>query len=323
MVCRGGVCAIGENRVSLLRVVTLLATLNLPVVCWAQDKNAVRAQAAAAAAQLRSFGEPKDRCTIGALVVDGPTIGRAIAATPLMPGDKLLLLNHTDVSAMSTGSVIELLRRTDATATIPATVERAGARVDLQLACVNARAANTALLSALDAASTENFNDCVTALDGRGEFGASRAVTKFQCASVSRNKKRYDIGQLAYEVMRPQVEDAVWAPATQADVLMRLRGIEGLISDGGRAARYQELVALTQKWKGGENAYAQSALALLTAAQNPVGLSPAASSGFERSLLSGARLNAGTSDDGRIVLTKSRRALASITSSDNHPGPRL
>ncbi len=242
----------------LLQFLTLIAALNLTAACWAQDKATWSAQAAAYAAKLRASGEPKNRCSIGAFIVDGPTISRVFAITSLVPGDRLISLNHIDVSTMGVEGVISLLRGIDPLTTLQATVERKGARVDLQIACTNARASTTAMLVGLDMFVAGRYDDCVSAFSDGADFGTAGAAFRLECAAVSKNTKRYDLGQLAYEAMRFQVEDAAWTPATRKDVINRLRGTEGVISKDGNSARYQKLVTLTQGWGGDESAYAKS-----------------------------------------------------------------
>lgn len=236
----------------------LLVTLSLasvPAVSLAQSKDGFRTQARTAAAQLRSAGEPKDRCSIGGVIGEGGIMMRTFADGSLRPGDQLLTLNGADVSGKSIDEMVVLLRGIGPTAAIPVRVERAGKPLDVQVTCSNSRPAMTALLAGLDHAAAGKFDDCVTALGPGQDLGSYGAVVKTQCASFSKNSERHNLAQLAYDAMRMVVEDAHWVPAARSDVVTRLHAVEALITQGAGAGKYQELVALTRKWPGGESLY--------------------------------------------------------------------
>lgn len=239
--------------------VAALAVLLQSAPAFCQAKDTIQNEAKATAAKLRSLGEPKDRCTIGAIVVDGGIVTRRIATTPLAPGDEILAINQTDVAGKANGDIIALLRTIPAAATIPVTVRRDGKSLDLQVTCTNARPGYEAMLAGLDQASTGKFDDCASTFADRQDLGAAGAVLRFQCASVSKNAKNYNLGQLAYDVMRLMIEDATWARGPRASVVERLHQTEGLITQSLGAAKFAELVDLTRKWPGGEDAFAAAA----------------------------------------------------------------
>jgi hypothetical protein len=54
----------------------------VPTAGYAQDQRAFRNQAETAEAQLRGFGEPKDRCSIGAYVAGDSVIARTSPQLP-------------------------------------------------------------------------------------------------------------------------------------------------------------------------------------------------------------------------------------------------
>lgn len=241
----------GSSRVALLAVLTMAA---LPTAALAQSKDAFRAQARSAAAQLRSAGEPKDRCSIGGVIGEGGVMMRTFSDAGLKPGDQLVTLNGTDVSGKSIDEMVALLRGVGPVAVIPVRVERAGQHLDLQVTCSNSRPAMAALLDGLDQAAAGKFDDCVTAFGGQ-DLGSYGAVVKAQCASFSKNSERYNLAQLAYDAMRMVVEDAHWVPGARTDVVTRLHAVEGLITQGVGAGKYQELVSLARKWPGAESLY--------------------------------------------------------------------
>jgi hypothetical protein len=221
---------------------------------YPQDRAQFREQAKTAEAELRAAGEPKDRCTLEAYLAGDGVVTRTFASTGLVPGDRLLTLSGVDVSAMGAGEIINILRDTDPSAVISITVERQGEFVDIEVPCSNARAANEALMTGLSLAGRGRFDDCVEAIS-RDDLGTQAAALKAGCASVSRNASRYDLAELAYIAMRMAIEDAHWVPDTRADVIEGLRAAEGMVTQ----ARFQELVAATRGWPGGERMYDASA----------------------------------------------------------------
>ena len=151
-----------------LNGVVLAAGLGLAVVpsAHAQDKNAFRTNSKAAAAQLRGFGEPKDRCSLGVIVDYGGIVVRTVGATELAAGDKLLTINGTDVTTRSINAITNILRAIAPTQTVAVTMERAGNKRDLQLTCTNSRPSVEALLAALDLAAAGKFDECLAMIHG-------------------------------------------------------------------------------------------------------------------------------------------------------------
>jgi hypothetical protein len=236
-------------------VIIAVDLLALPLVGYAQDKGEFRDQAKEAEAQLREFGEPMDRCSIGAFVAGDGIITRTFSQTDLMPGDRLLLVNGVNVSESQADEIIALLREINSSAVIPITLERTGEFVDIEVACSNARPGSEALLDGLDLAGRGKFDDCVEAFSQRDDFGTAGAMLKAQCASLSRNAEDYDLAGLTYSAMRMVIEDAQWVPSQRPEIIQRLRAVEGSISRELGPTRFQELVAATRAWLGGEQMF--------------------------------------------------------------------
>jgi len=230
----------------------------VPISGHAQDKNQFRDEAKATEAKLRQLGEPKDRCPIGAYVADGPIVSRTFAASGLVPGDRLITLNRIDVAEKKGEEVIALLRGIEPAAVIPVSLERAGTPLEMEVTCSNARAGSEALLNGLNLAGRGKFDECVTAFSQSSDLGSQGAAIKVQCASFSRNSNKYDLAALAADAMRLQIEDAHWVPAGRPEVITRLRAVEALITQHQDPSRFNELVAGTRKWPGGENMYEAS-----------------------------------------------------------------
>lgn len=217
------------------RGAALLVALSLaavPTASLAQNKDTFRGQARTAAAQLRSAGEPKDRCSIGGVVGEAGVVMRTFSETGLRPGDQLVTVNGTNVSGKSIDEIVALLRGVAATAVIPMRVERAGKPLDLQVTCSNSRPAMTALLAGLDQAAAGKFDDCATAFGARQDLGSYGAALRVQCASLSKNSENYNLADLTYDAMRMMVEDAHWVPGVRTDVVGRLHAVEGLLTQG-------------------------------------------------------------------------------------------
>lgn len=233
--------------------VAFLATI--PVAVHAQDKNQIRDEAKSAEARLRGLGEPMDRCSIGAFVVDGGVITRKAEPSPLIPGDRLVLLNGVDTSGKRGDDIVGMLRTIGPSAVIPITLDRSGELVDIEVKCSNARSYNEALLNALNLAGRGKFDECIAAVDQRSDFGTAGAFLKAQCASLSRNARNYNVPTLSVEALRMAIEDAHWAASMRPEVIQRLRGVESYLASELGPRPVAELVAATRAWPGGEKMY--------------------------------------------------------------------
>lgn len=237
-----------------LAVILMLA----PIAGNAQDKNQFRDEAKAAEEQLRALGEPKDRCSIGAFVADGAIVTRATETSTLMSGDRLILVNGIKTAGAPGNDVIAILRGTEPAAVIPVTLDRRGELIDIEVSCENAREFSEAQLNVLSLAGRAKFDECVAAVDQRSDFGTFGAFLKAQCASFARSARKYDVPRLSLEAMRMAIEDAHWAPSMRADVVQRLRNVEGLIASQLGSAPFTELIAATRAWPGGKDMYEAS-----------------------------------------------------------------
>jgi len=239
--------------------IVVSSALVVPSIAHAQDKDVFRNQVKTAVAQLQAKGEPRDRCSMGAFVGEGSVVTRTFSISALRPGDRLVSINRMDVSGKRAEDIIAILRGTGPSAVIPVSIERAGQSVDVEVSCSNARPASEALLNGLNLAVGGKFDECVSAFGQRDDLGTYGATIKVQCASLSRNAGRYNLAQFTFEALQLLVEDARWASSMRTDVIRRLRASEGLISQGVGVARFQELVALTRSWPGGERMFDASA----------------------------------------------------------------
>ncbi len=226
---------------------------------FSQDKDQVRNQAKGLAAQLRSTGEPKNRCSIGVQISDGGIVVRSIGSSILVPGDKLLSINENEIRGKKAEAILAFLRNISPDAVIQVKAERDARPIGMDVICSNSRPTIEAILSALDAAANGKFDDCVTFLDQRDDLGAFGAGIKAQCASTSKRAENYSIPKLNYDAIRMAIEEAHWAPAMRTDVVSRLRQTEGNITRGLGADRFLELVTATERWPGGEQLFKSTA----------------------------------------------------------------
>lgn len=242
-----------------MRIWMLASLLSLlPTIAQPQDKNQVRDQARAIEAQMRALGEPRDRCSLGANIHDGPVVIRTSTTTVLEPGDRLVVLNQVNLAGKSPEDVIAQLREISPTAKIPVTVDRDGQLVDIEVGCVNARQTIEPMMNAIGFAARGKFDDCVNAISQMTDVDTRTAMVKVQCAAVSRNAKKYDVPGMLAQVMTMAIEDARYSPSMRPEVVKQLRSVEGTITQGLGATRFQSLVARTESWPGGENLFQES-----------------------------------------------------------------
>lgn len=230
-----------------------------PSGAWAQDRGALRTQAKNLAAQVRAAGEPKDRCSLNAWFADGGLVVRTIPGSSLAPGDQLISLESQNVGGKSADEIATVLRNFGPVAAIPARIKRSGAEMPIDLKCSNGRSGVEVLVRALDFAAAGKFDECVAALGERDDLNSGAALLKAQCAAASRKSANYNQAQLMFDAMRLQLEDARWHAPARAELVKGLRATEGVITQGLGSSKYEELVAITLTWPGGETLYADSA----------------------------------------------------------------
>lgn len=242
---------------SIAAIAVFLGALSSAAI--ADDKRQVREQAEAAEARMRAQGEPQDRCFLSANVADGPVVIRAAASSPLRPGDKLVQFAGKPTVGQTADGIVAMLRQTAPDAVVPIQVDRGGQLVDLTVTCTNARPVNEATLLALDAAGRGRFDDCVDTVNEMNYVDTGAAVLRATCAGVSRNSEDYNVPSLLAQAMEMAIADAQYAMSNRTEVARQLRNVEGVITRGLGAARYQALVEATKRWPGGEAIFASSA----------------------------------------------------------------
>lgn len=236
-----------------------LVSISAPTASSAQDKDQVRDQAKALEAQLRAAGEPKDRCSLRANIHDGPIVIRTSPGSALIPGDRLVLLNGTEVSGKPADTVITMLRSLPPDATIAATVDRGGELVDVSAQCINSRLHYEPMMNAISFAAKGKFDDCVETISRVPDGDTQTAIVKSQCAAASRKAKNYNVPAMLADAIRMAIDDAQHAPVMRAETVRLMRNFEGPITSGLGKAGFQALVDRTKTWPGGENLFGASA----------------------------------------------------------------
>jgi hypothetical protein len=231
-----------------IRAIILGIAATVPIAGHAQDRDQFREQSKAADAQLRRAGEPMVRCSLGAFVADGAIVIRVAESSVLKPGDRLVMLNHINISGKRSEDVIAVLRALGPSAIVPITLDRQGELLDLDVTCTNARPVSEALLHVLELAGSGKFDDCVAVVGSVTELGTAGAALKAQCAALSRRPSKYDAAGLATDALQMAIEDARWVPTTRNELIQRLRAAEGSIAQAQGQSRVAQLVAATRTW---------------------------------------------------------------------------
>jgi hypothetical protein len=229
--------------------------LTLAADVMAQSKRDVRSEARALAKSLRAVGEPADRCSLGAELVEGGTVIHASEASGLRRGDRLQSVSGLDVSDSPAEAVPSTLQKIPPGAVIPVTVQRQGRLRTLSITCGNTRPYYSTVLKGLDEAARAKFDRCYATFSSRQDLGALGMQMRLRCARLSKNAEQYDIAALLYEWVREGVETAALASSERAQAVQRLRGAQPMITEAFGPSRMEELIALTRLWPGGENAW--------------------------------------------------------------------
>ncbi len=236
-------------------MVTLMAGLaSLATPSIAQDKSELRNEAKNQAAQIRSLGEPKDRCSLGAGFGPSGAITAIYGSPTFFLGDKLLVINATDVKGQA-DKVNEVLRGVAPGSTISVKVMRAGSEVDLAPICGNAREQNATTLSALDAAARGDFAQCATLFASREDF-ANYYAARWQrnCLTLTRKPSESEVARKTFAMLQLGVGEAVWEPSMRQSMVLAMRAGERSIGQ----SRYETLVTAAERWPGGEDIFKKS-----------------------------------------------------------------
>lgn len=250
-----------NKNTSLVCLVSVLAIAigAFPGKSFAQDRKEIRELSKTLEARLRAQGEPRDRCSLGANIYDGPVVARTTAGSALQPGDRLVLLNRANVSGMSSDDLMAMLGDLPPTSVVGLTIDRAGELIDIEAKCVNARPFIEPLIDALGFAAKGKFDACLDAVNRIPELDTRTLTVKAQCASVASKSRRGNATALIAQLLEMGIEDARYAHTLRPDMVQALRRVEGQITQALGAGRYQALVEATKRWPGGERLFDESA----------------------------------------------------------------
>lgn len=180
----------------------------------AQDRDALKKEAASAAAKLRAAGEPRDRCTLGAVIGDGGIVTQPVPGSALRAGDRILEANGTSLEGKSADDIIALLRSIPATSSVASRLRRNGLDETALLACSNSKANYSAILSGLDLAAKGKFDECATAFDAVPAKSGFDLTYRFQCAAASKKAETYPLGGYVHDALDAAIEYARNASTT-------------------------------------------------------------------------------------------------------------
>lgn len=244
-----------RNSNALRGMALVMAALAIANSAWSQDRNAFRDQARQTAAQMRSVGEPADRCAFGGVVQQRQVI-EVFGTSALRLGDRFLRFNGADVSAVPDEQIVALARSIAPGAQIQIAVERAGQIAELSVTCSNARSYMQPLLTALDHAARGRFRECADSLAVSDD--STSLTLRLQCASLTRRPEELGAGDIAYRLAARGIAMAHAIPERRSLAITLLRSSEAMINGSRGAAAFRELVDATRQWPGDENAWDQS-----------------------------------------------------------------
>jgi len=243
------------RKLASLGLIACIAVSSFASSAWAQDRDAFRNQSRQTAAQMRSLGEPMDRCAFGGMIQNRQVI-EVFGGSSLQLGDRFTRFNGADVSAMSDEQIVALARGIAPTATVQISVDRGGQPVTENIQCSNSRLVIEPMITALDQAARGRFDDCVETL-GSSDASSSMAL-RLQCASLTRRPEENGAGELAFRLAERSIAVAHAIPERRSAVITQLRASEAIITSSRGAAAFRELVSATQQWPGDETAWTRS-----------------------------------------------------------------
>ena len=243
---------------SAMKFAVMVGALSMSFTCVAQDKAQLREQAKTLAEQLRRVGEPMDRCSLGVRLVDGAIITHVSNGAQLKLGDRLLAINHSDVSGQPADFVVGVLRSIQPGASVEIKVARQSAQESVTAICENSRPVIETILAGLDAATRGKFDECASAFGRRNDLGAFGAGMRVQCAALTKNPNQLSLANMGYDALKEAIAEAHWAPSARPGVVAGLRQAEGMISGQLGEKRFRELVDATKQWPEGEQMYDHS-----------------------------------------------------------------
>jgi hypothetical protein len=165
--------------------------LVVPSAALAGPDEEMRDSARAEAVKLRSEGWPKQRCYLGVAFTNDTVVA---GNGKLLPKDKLVSINGTNVEKATTEQLTKIFDPIPPNAPIAIQVRRNSEAVNLEQTCGNLADYQKPYLTALDFAGEKKWYDCVDALAGKPD-DVLYLNLRARCAQVSRKAAEYPIQQ--------------------------------------------------------------------------------------------------------------------------------
>jgi len=231
----------------------LISALAIPNTATAGPKRDLKDASKLAAEQIRSLGEPMDRCSFDAALTPDNIVAEKFNSSRFKLGDKITTLNGTDFSGKDRDALISYLRTQGPDQTINVTLIRNGMPTNVSEICTNSRPQMEAMLMALDFAGKRKFDDCYDTLSNQSNLNPAGLSLKLQCATVQKKPDRYDLNQLSYEVLESQIKHARYNEPVRARVMQALISSSASLRASVGEGKTDELIADAKNWPGGES----------------------------------------------------------------------
>jgi hypothetical protein len=218
--------------------------LIVPSAAVAGPDEIMRDSARAEAAKLRSEGWPRDRCYVGVNLFNNTVIA---GNGKLLPNDKLLFINATNVEKDTTDELGKVLNSLPPNIPITVQVRRGREIVNVEQPCGNGADYERPYLKALDLAGEKKWYDCVDALAGKPD-DALYLNLRARCARVSRKASEYPVQQWVDTTARHAVAMGAFAQDNWKRVATALLKARMDVSP----SIYESLVADVKAWDGGK-----------------------------------------------------------------------
>ncbi|MDA8707963.1 SHOCT domain-containing protein [Hellea sp.] len=232
--------------------VVLLAS-SFPNTAIAGPKNDLKDASKLAAEQIRSLGEPMDRCSFDASLTPNNIVAEKFNSSKFKLGDRITTLNGTDFSGKDRDAVISYLRKQSPDQTLDVSVVRNGAPINITEICINSRPKMQTMLTALDFAGKRKFDDCYDTLSNQSNLNPAGLSLKLQCATVQKKPDRYDLNKLSYDVLEGQIKHARYNEPVRAAVMQSLIASSASLRAGVGKEKTDKLIAEAKNWPDGEN----------------------------------------------------------------------
>lgn len=230
-----------------------LSAVAIPTAAIAGPKNDLKDASKLAAEQIRSLGEPMDRCSFDAALTPDNIVAEKFNSSRFELGDKITTLNGTDFSGKDRDALVSYLRTQGPDQTIDISVIRNGVPVNVAEICINSRPKMEKMLTALDFAGKRKFDDCYDTLSNQSNLNPAGLGLKLQCATVQKKPERYDLNQLSYDVLEGQIKHARYNEPVRAAVMQALIASSASLQAGVGKEKTDKLIADAKNWPGGEN----------------------------------------------------------------------